>query len=62
MSRCTLKKHNLNKLSNFKVDARRDIVVINEEGNEELRDQYMGEEYLRLSMKRSIWVTYLHMI
>ena len=42
------KKHNTNICSNCKVDAWRDIVVTNEEGKEELRDQYIGEEEMKV--------------
>ena len=42
------KKHNTNICSNCKVDAWRDIVVTNEKGKEELRDQYVGEEEMKV--------------
>ena len=42
------KKHDLNICSNCKVDAWRDLVVINEEGKEELQDQYVGEECMKI--------------
>ena len=42
------KKHNIDVCSNCKVDAWRDRVVTNETGKEELIDEYVGEENMKL--------------